>query len=71
MEVGTQVFFWSFTYTHIRTCSLSYTHAHAVTSCPLGRIASLSVQKYSSNVVEKCLEKGERLLTAECVYLCV
>ena len=29
-----------------------------VTSCPLGRIASLSVQKYSSNVIEKCLEKG-------------
>lgn len=29
-----------------------------VTSCPLGRITSLSVQKYSSNVVEKCLEKA-------------
>lgn len=29
-----------------------------VTSCPLGRIASLSVQKYSSNVIEKCLEKA-------------
>jgi len=30
-----------------------------VTACPLGRIGSLSVQKYSSNVIEKCLEKGE------------
>jgi hypothetical protein len=36
-----------------------------VTSCPLGRIASLSVQKYSSNVIEKCLEKGA------CVRACV
>jgi hypothetical protein len=33
----------------------------SVTACPLGRIASLSVQKYSSNVIEKCLEKGECL----------
>jgi len=29
-----------------------------VTTCPLGRIISLSVQKFSSNVIEKCIEKA-------------
>lgn len=33
-----------------------------VTSCPLGRIAGLSTQKFSSNVIEKCLEKGKKIM---------
>ena len=42
-----------------------------IVSCPLGRLNNLSKQKFSSNVIEKCLEKAnEDLLSRYILELC-